>query len=93
MFIFILIFILTVIINIVNLIYQLYFLGIIADMSLDIRHKVGSFKIKHLPEEVVKVRIGNHTGSCCAGKQNYNIKSCIINLNINNNVSKYLSVP
>lgn len=44
------------------------FQGVIADMSLDILHEVGSFKIKHLPNEDVKVRIGNHTGSCCAGK-------------------------
>ena len=41
--------------------------GIIASMSLDIVAKVGRFKIKHLPHVDVKVRIGAHTGSCCAG--------------------------
>lgn len=43
------------------------FKGIAADMSLDILHKVRTFKMKHLPEEDMKIRIGLHTGSCCAG--------------------------
>ncbi|WAR02467.1 ANPRA-like protein [Mya arenaria] len=41
--------------------------GIIADMSLNIRNKVSQFRIKHLPNEIVSVRIGNHTGPVCAG--------------------------
>lgn len=43
------------------------FVGIMAEMSLDIIHKVEHFKIRHLPQEDLKVRIGLHTGSCCAG--------------------------
>ncbi|KAL4223565.1 hypothetical protein ACF0H5_017035 [Mactra antiquata] len=41
--------------------------GIIADMSLDLLEEVSKFKVKHLPNEVLKVRIGMHTGPCCAG--------------------------
>ncbi|WAR14307.1 GCY13-like protein, partial [Mya arenaria] len=41
--------------------------GIIADMSLDILTRVQTFKVKHLPNEKLQVRIGNHTGTCCAG--------------------------
>lgn len=41
--------------------------AIIADMSLDILEHVKGLKIKHLPETKLAVRIGNHTGSCCAG--------------------------
>jgi len=37
-------------------------------MSLDILNSVKKFKMKHLPEECVQIRIGYHTGSCCAGK-------------------------
>jgi len=50
--------------------------GVIADMSLDIRDQVGHFKIKHMPHEVVMVRIGNHTGPVCAGRP------CILSVNI-----------
>jgi len=35
---------------------------------MDIVKAVGTFKVKHLPNEELRVRIGNHTGSCCAGK-------------------------
>lgn len=41
--------------------------AIIADMSLDILEHVKGLNIKHLPETKLAVRIGNHTGSCCAG--------------------------
>ncbi|XP_060579361.1 atrial natriuretic peptide receptor 1-like [Ruditapes philippinarum] len=41
--------------------------GVIADMSLDIIKEAGKFRVKHLPEEEVRVRIGMHTGPCCAG--------------------------
>ncbi|XP_053376167.1 atrial natriuretic peptide receptor 1-like [Mercenaria mercenaria] len=41
--------------------------GIIADMSIDMIAATGKFKIKHLPDEEVQVRIGMHTGPCCAG--------------------------
>ena len=47
--------------------YVHYITGIIADMSLGIRQGVDNFKIKHMPTEKLKVRIGVHTGSCCAG--------------------------
>jgi len=37
-------------------------------MSLDIVREVSKFKIRHLPDSQIRVRIGNHTGPCCAGK-------------------------
>ena len=39
----------------------------IARMSLNILQKVGKFKIRHRPEEQLKIRIGLHTGPCVAG--------------------------
>ena len=39
----------------------------IARMSLSILEKVGKFKIRHRPEEQLKIRIGLHTGPCVAG--------------------------
>ncbi|XP_042370892.1 retinal guanylyl cyclase 2-like, partial [Plectropomus leopardus] len=35
--------------------------GEVANMSLDILHSIGAFKIKHMPEIKVKIRIGLHT--------------------------------
>lgn len=40
-------------------------------MSLDIVQEVKDFKIKNLPEEQLRVRIGIHSGPCCAGKTKY----------------------
>lgn len=34
----------------------------VSNMSLDILHAIGTFKIKHMPEIKVKIRIGLHTG-------------------------------
>ncbi|XP_019334932.2 retinal guanylyl cyclase 2 [Alligator mississippiensis] len=39
----------------------------IANMSLDILSSVGSFKMRHMPEVPVRIRIGLHTGPCVAG--------------------------
>ena len=39
----------------------------IANMSLDILSAVTRFKIRHRPEVKMRIRIGLHTGSCCAG--------------------------
>ena len=39
----------------------------IANMSLDLRDCVKRFKIRHLPERCLMIRIGLHTGSCAAG--------------------------
>ena len=39
----------------------------ISRMSLQILEAVKTFKIRHKPEEQLKIRIGLHTGSCCAG--------------------------
>ncbi|KAK2145579.1 hypothetical protein LSH36_671g01057 [Paralvinella palmiformis] len=36
-------------------------------MALEIRKAVSLLKIPHMPEEVLKLRIGIHTGSCVAG--------------------------
>ena len=43
------------------------FPGEIADMSLCILSALLQFRPKHLPERKINVRIGVHTGSCCAG--------------------------
>uniref|UniRef100_UPI00358FCB63 retinal guanylyl cyclase 2 n=1 Tax=Myxine glutinosa TaxID=7769 RepID=UPI00358FCB63 len=39
----------------------------IANMSLDILSTVGSFKMRHLPNIAVRIRIGLHSGPCVAG--------------------------
>lgn len=39
----------------------------IARMSLALLNAVKSFTISHRPEEQLKLRIGLHSGSCCAG--------------------------
>lgn len=36
----------------------------IATMALDLLHQSSRFKIKHLPEVPLQLRIGLHTGSC-----------------------------
>ena len=43
--------------------------GIIADISLEIMETIKAFEIKHLPETELCLRMGNHTGSCCAGEE------------------------
>ena len=45
----------------------------ISRMSLQILEAVKTFKIRHKPEEQLKIRIGLHTGSCCAGV----VRSCL----------------
>lgn len=35
----------------------------VSNMSLDILHSIGAFKIKHMPEIKVKIRIGLHSGT------------------------------
>ncbi|XP_054710522.1 atrial natriuretic peptide receptor 2-like [Uloborus diversus] len=39
----------------------------IARMSLALLRAVTSFQIRHMPEDKVKLRIGLHSGPCCAG--------------------------
>lgn len=39
----------------------------IANMALDLLHQSGRFKIKHLPDVPLQLRIGLHTGPCCSG--------------------------
>uniref|UniRef100_A0A672MT49 Guanylate cyclase n=1 Tax=Sinocyclocheilus grahami TaxID=75366 RepID=A0A672MT49_SINGR len=39
----------------------------IANMSLNILSSVGSFKMRHMPEVPVRIRIGIHSGPCVAG--------------------------
>ena len=43
--------------------------GEIATMALDIRKSVFDFKIRHKPDEKLAIRIGIHTGPCCAGRE------------------------
>ncbi|XP_025163076.1 retinal guanylyl cyclase 2 isoform X2 [Harpegnathos saltator] len=39
----------------------------VATMALDLLHQSGKFKLKHLPDTPLRLRIGLHTGPCCAG--------------------------
>ncbi|XP_062373163.1 retinal guanylyl cyclase 2-like [Sardina pilchardus] len=39
----------------------------ISNMSLDILHAIGTFKMKHMPDVKVKIRIGLHSGPVVAG--------------------------
>lgn len=39
----------------------------IATMALDLLHQSGRFQIRHLPQTPLRLRIGLHTGPCCAG--------------------------
>ncbi|XP_038624917.1 retinal guanylyl cyclase 1 [Tachyglossus aculeatus] len=41
--------------------------GEIANMSLDILSSIGSFRMRHMPEVPVRIRIGLHSGPCVAG--------------------------
>ena len=41
------------------------------------RDEVSRFKIKHMPNEQIKVRIGIHTGPCCAGQSDGFVLSVI----------------
>uniref|UniRef100_K7FMX4 Guanylate cyclase n=1 Tax=Pelodiscus sinensis TaxID=13735 RepID=K7FMX4_PELSI len=41
--------------------------GEIANMSLDILSAVGSFRMRHMPDVPVRIRIGLHSGPCVAG--------------------------
>ena len=40
----------------------------ICSMALDLLDQVSRFTIRHRPEEILKLRIGIHTGPCAAGK-------------------------
>lgn len=39
----------------------------IADMALDILSALMYFTVPHMPQQKLKIRIGAHTGACCAG--------------------------
>ncbi len=42
----------------------------IADMALDLLEGIKQFKIRHMPERPLQLRIGLHTGPCAAGTYN-----------------------
>lgn len=46
----------------------------IARMALALLNKVRTFKIHHRPDDQLKLRIGIHTGPCCAGVSQWNVK-------------------
>ena len=39
----------------------------VCNMALDLLDEVSRFKIRHRPEENLRLRIGLHTGPCAAG--------------------------
>lgn len=39
----------------------------ICDMALDLQQEVSRFKIRHRPDEKLKLRVGVHSGPCAAG--------------------------
>jgi len=41
----------------------------ICSMALDLLDQVKRFKIRHRPDDTLKLRIGIHTGPCAAGQQ------------------------
>ncbi len=41
----------------------------IANMSLGLLDEVRRFKIRHMPDRSLQLRIGLHTGPCAAGKE------------------------
>jgi class 3 adenylate cyclase len=45
----------------------------ICDVALKLLEEVSHFKIRHRPEEKLKLRIGLHTGPCAAGESNITI--------------------
>ena len=47
----------------------------IANMALDLLSEVKRFKIRHLPDRSMQLRIGLHTGSCAAGRL------CVVRVN------------
>ena len=42
----------------------------IANMALDLLSLVTQFKIRHRPSKQLRLRIGLHSGMCCAGETN-----------------------
>ena len=57
-------------------------------MSLQILEAVKTFRIRHKPDEQLKIRIGLHTGSCCAGV----VTNIIISIESNKNVNTEIKV-
>ncbi len=39
----------------------------IANMALALREEIQNFRIRHMPEKTLQLRIGLHTGPCAAG--------------------------
>lgn len=46
---------------------KIYFSGEIASMSLHLLKAIKQFKIRHRPDETLRLRIGIHSGPCVAG--------------------------
>ena len=44
----------------------------ICDVALNLLEEVSHFRIRHRPEEKLKLRIGLHTGPCAAGESSNN---------------------
>ena len=54
----------------------------ICSMALNLLDEVSRFTIRHRPDEMLKLRIGIHTGPCAAGqpKQSYAISHSCSNI-------------
>jgi class 3 adenylate cyclase len=46
----------------------------ICNMALNLREEIVRFKIRHLPDHQVQLRVGIHTGPCAAGKLSLCVK-------------------
>jgi len=50
----------------------------ICSMALNLLDEVSRFTIRHRPDEIIKLRIGIHTGPCAAGSYSTLCLYCIV---------------
>lgn len=57
-----------------------------ANMSLDILHCIGTFKMRHMPELRVRIRIGLHSG------EQYVNPLCVLMLSLSLSIHIYINI-